>query len=87
RRRHWFACADQPLFAFAGVWKDSEVPGFALLSAPPNALLKAASRDAMPAILPPDAAAWRTWLHGGWDAAQRLLQPYSSSLMREIAVP
>ena len=31
RRQHWFACADQPLFAFAGVWKDSEVASFALL--------------------------------------------------------
>ena len=61
RRRHWFACADQPLFAFAGVWKDSEVPGFSLLSAPPNALLNGVGRDAMPAILPPDRAAWRAW--------------------------
>ena len=87
RRCHWFACADQPVFAFAGVWKDSEVPGFALLSAPPNALLKGAGRDAMPAILPPEKAAWRTWLHGSWNTAQCVLEPYSSSLMREIAMP
>lgn len=83
RRRHWFACADQPVFAFAGVWMDSEVPGFALLSTAPNALLKQAGRDAMPAILPPDRGAWACWLHGNWGRAEALLQPYSSSLMRE----
>ena len=82
RHQHWFACADQPIFAMAGVWKDSEVPGFALLTSAPNAALKQAGRDAMPAILPPGKGAWSTWLHGGWDKASRLIQPYSSSLMQ-----
>ncbi|MDE2560613.1 MAG: SOS response-associated peptidase family protein [Sphingomonadales bacterium] len=83
RRRHWFTLADQPLFAMAGVWKDSEVPGFALLTCEPNAALRAAGRDAMPVILPPDAEARQAWLHAGWDRAQRLLEPYPSSMMRE----
>ncbi|MGB3796810.1 MAG: SOS response-associated peptidase family protein [Alteraurantiacibacter sp.] len=83
RRQHWFACADQPIFAMAGVWKDSEVPSVALLTSTPNAALKQAGRDAMPAILPPDRGAWATWLHAGWDQASKLLQPYSSSLMQE----
>lgn len=84
RRQHWFACADQPIFGIAAVWMDSEVPGFALMSASPNAVLKQAGRDAMPAILPPDRGAWATWLHGGWDKAEKLLQPYSSSLMQTV---
>lgn len=84
RRQHWFACADQPVFAMAGVWMDSEVPGLALLSATPNAALRQAGRDVMPAILPPDRGAWATWLHGGWDTAHKLLQPYSSSLMQSV---
>ena len=84
RRQHWFACTDQPLFAMAGVWKDSEVPGLALLTASPNAALKQAGRDAMPVILPPGRGAWATWLHGGWDTACKLLQPYSSSLMQSV---
>lgn len=84
RRRHWFACADQPVFAMAGVWKDSEVPSFALLTCPPNAALRAAGRDAMPVILPGDRAAQDLWLRGGWDRAQALLAPYSSSLMVEV---
>ena len=83
RRRHLFSCADQPIFAMAGVWKDSEVPSFALLSCAPNAALRAVGRDAMPAILPPDSRAHDTWLRAGWDRAQDVLQPYSSSLMRD----
>jgi putative SOS response-associated peptidase YedK len=83
RRRHWFACADQQVFAFAGVWKDSEVPSFALLTCEPNAALRAAGRDAMPVILPPDRVAQDLWLRGGWDRASALLAPYPSSLMLE----
>ena len=84
RRQHWFGASDQPLFALAGVWKDSEVPAFALLTCAPNAALKAMGRDAMPVVLPPHRGAWATWLHGGWDKASALLQPYSSSLMGEF---
>lgn len=83
RRRHWFALADQPLFAFAGVWKDSEIASFALLTCQPNAVLRHAGREAMPAILPPDPAAWHIWLQADWDRARELLAPYSSSLMLE----
>jgi putative SOS response-associated peptidase YedK len=81
RRQSWFACADQPLFAIAGVWIDSEVPSFALVTCEANALLRAEGRDIMPAILPPDAAAHDAWLRGDWSRARALLQPYSSSLM------
>ncbi|WP_338243232.1 SOS response-associated peptidase family protein [Aurantiacibacter hainanensis] len=83
RRQHRFACADQPLFAMAGVWKDSEVPGFALMTCPANAALKRIGRDTMPVVLPPEPRMHDLWLRGGWDRASALLQPYSSSLMRE----
>ena len=82
RVRHWLACTDQPLFAFAGVWKDSEVPSFALLSCEPNAVLRDLGAERMPALLPNDPDTWRLWLNGGWDRAAKLVQPYSSSLMR-----
>lgn len=81
RRQCWFTLADQPLFAFAGVWKDSEVPSFALVTCEANAALRAIGRDTMPVILPPDRQAYRSWLNGGWDKAQELVAPYSSSLM------
>lgn len=83
RVRHWFGCADQTLFAFAGVWKDSEVPSFALLTTEPNAVLRAAGAESMPAILPSDPAVHDLWLHGDWTRARALLSPYSSSLMAE----
>lgn len=80
RIQHRVTLADQPLFAFAGVWKDSEVPSFALLTCEANAALRALGRDTMPVILPPDPRAWRTWLNGGWDQAKALVAPYASSL-------
>ena len=86
RVKHWFAPADQPLFAFAGVWKDSEVPSFAILTCEPNALLREAGRDSMPAILPASRETWQLWLQAGWDRAHTLLAPYSSGMMREVEV-
>ena len=87
RCKHWFAPTDQPLFAMAGVWKDSEVPSFAVTTSAPNTLLHAAGRDAMPTILPPHREAWQLWLHGGWERAKGLLVPYPSGLMRELRYP
>lgn len=87
RRQLWFGVADQPVFAMAAVWKDSEIPGFALLTCEANAALRAAGRDSMPVILPADPAAQDLWLRGGWERARALVTPYSSSLMRERGSP
>ncbi|MCB2065776.1 MAG: SOS response-associated peptidase family protein [Erythrobacter sp.] len=84
RLQHWFACAQQPVFAMAGVWKDSEVPGFALLTCPAKGLAKATGREVMPAILPAHPGAWATWLHGGWDRAQALLTPGPDAALVEV---
>lgn len=81
KRQCWFGLADQPLFAFAGVWKDSEVPSFALLTCLPNAALRAEGCHAMPVILPPDPRLHRLWLSGGWADAQAMVAPYASSMM------
>ena len=83
RRQLWLAPSDQPLFALAGVWKDSEVPSFALLTCEANAVWRQAGHDAMPVILPPDPAAWQTWLRAEWKRAADLLQPYPSSRIAE----
>lgn len=80
RRQHWITLADQPLFAFAGVWKDSEVPSFALLTCAASAALRSLGRETMPVILPADPRAWALWLNGGWDRARELVAPYASSL-------
>lgn len=84
RRQLWLSPADQPLFALAGVWKDSEVPSFALLTCQANAVWRQAGHDAMPVILPPDPVAWQSWLRADWKRAADLLQPYPSSLVREV---
>ena len=81
RRQCWFGISDQPIFAFAAVWKDSEVPSFALLTCEANAALRAEGRETMPVILPPDRAAHDLWLRGYWERAQQLVAPYSSSLI------
>jgi len=84
RLRHWFACADQPVFAMAAVWKDSEVPGYALLGCEANAALRQVGAERMPVIVPGDPAAQRAWLNGDWGKASTLIAPYPSSLLREV---
>ncbi len=83
RRQLWLAPTDQPLFALAGVWKDSEVPSFALLTCEANAAWREAGHDVMPVILPGDPGAWSTWLRAEWKRAADLLVPYPSSRIAE----
>lgn len=82
REQHWISLSDQPLFVFAGVWKDSEVPSFAMLTCEPNAAMRRLDKENMPVALPPEPDAFDKWLHADWKTAQKLVQPYSSSLMR-----
>ena len=86
RRQVWLSCADQPLFALAGVWKDSDIASFALLTCPANAALREAGVERMTVILPSERAAMHTWLVGGWDRAATLIAPYSSH-MSQLAGP
>ncbi|MBV1916865.1 MAG: SOS response-associated peptidase [Sphingomonadaceae bacterium] len=83
RVQGWYAASDQPVFAFAGVWKDSEVPSFALLTCEPNAVLRSAGLAAMPVILPADRETQKLWLYGDWKRASKLIAPYSSSPMTQ----
>lgn len=73
RLRHWLAPSGEAIFAMAGVWKDEEVPAFALLAREPTGLAKELGGRSMPLVLPDDEGARQTWLHGGWDAARRLI--------------
>lgn len=76
RMRYRVTCADQPLLAFAAVWKDAEVPCFALLTCPANAALRRIGRDRMPVVLPAGSKAQDQWLRAGWDQASALIAPY-----------
>ncbi len=81
RKQHRFAIAGEPVFAFAGVWKDTEIPTFAIVTCPANPRLRAIGREAMPVILPADRAARDTWLHAGWDKAQAFVKPCEVALL------
>lgn len=87
KRKHWFALKDQPLFAFAGLWRPtSEGPRFAFLTCEANALVGAIHPKAMPVILgsPEDAARWLT---ADGDGAAAMQQPYSDEAMIEVDIP
>lgn len=74
RTQHWFSLPSQPVFAFAGIWRDSEVPSFAFLTTDPNPLVSSVHPKAMPLILHPED--YETWLAADWKTASRLVAPY-----------
>lgn len=79
RVRHWASLAASPLFAFAGIWRDSEVASFAILTCEPNRLVGSANPATMPVIL--HAEDHQRWLRGDWKEAQTLVAPFPSQLM------
>lgn len=88
RLKHWFASEDGGIFAIAGVWKDEEIPAFALLTREAAGAAKAVGCSAMPVILPSDDRSLQTWLHGGWDAARILIErPAPIPLIERDLIP
>lgn len=85
RLRHWFAPADQPIFAMTGVWKDEDVPAFALLSTDADGAVREAGCRTMPVILPDSEVARQDWLHGSWDAASAVL--HEAATLEQIPSP
>lgn len=80
--------ADQPVFAFAGLWEVSvketgeAITSCTVITLPANALLARIhnSRRRMPAILAPQDR--QVWLAGSEQDAWRVLQPYPAPCMR-----
>lgn len=87
RLQHWFAPADGQCFALAGVWKDEEVPGFAILTQEAQGRPKELGCRTMPLVLPSHERAWQDWLHAGWDMARRCIERPGSQPLVEIASP
>ncbi len=79
RQQHWFALPSQPVFAFAGIWRDSEIASFAFLTCEPNALVGEVHPKAMPVILRPEDQ--DRWLTADWKDAKALVQPYDDGEM------
>lgn len=85
RLKHWFAPDSEPVFAMAGVWKDEDVPAFALLTLDARGAAKDAGCRSMPLVLPNSEEARQAWLHGDWTVARRLLDRPRDLI--EIAAP
>lgn len=60
-RGGWMEDRARPVLAAAGIWRDSEIPSFAILTA-----------EAMPVILKPQD--FGTWLHADFKLARRLIE-------------
>lgn len=82
---HWFSLAATPLFVLAGIWRDSEVPSFAILTCDPNRLVSAVNPGGMPLILHTDDH--ELWLRADWKRAQSLVAPFPSQLMQVSRAP
>lgn len=74
RLKHWFAPEGVGVFAMAGVWKDDEVPGFALLTVEARGLARQLGCKSMPVILPDSENARQAWLHGDWARARQVIE-------------
>ena len=79
RGQSWFTLPSSPIFAFAGIWRDSEVPSFAILTCETNRLVGANGATAMPVLL--HAEDHDAWLEADWKQAQKLVAPFPSQLM------
>lgn len=85
RMQHWFSVPSEPVFAFAGIWRDSEVASFAFLTCEPNPLVGAVHSKSMPVIVAPYD--YDRWLSGDWADARALAEPFPSQLMAETHTP
>lgn len=79
RTQHWFSVPSEPVFAIAGIWRDSEVASFAMLTTDPNPLVEAVQPKAMPVIL--HSYDHDAWLRADWKEARQLVTSYPSQLM------
>lgn len=75
-----FSLTAAPVFAMAGIWRDSEVPSFALLTCEPNRLIAATNPRTMPVVL--HAEDHDRWLRADWKDARNLVASFPSQLMQ-----
>lgn len=79
-QQHWFSVPSRPIFAFAGIWRPTEVGNaFAFLTCEPNEVVKPIHPKAMPVVLHDED--FDGWLSGEYDTVCALASPYPSQLM------
>ena len=72
----WITVPSSPVFAAAGIWRDSEVASFAVLTTGRDG---SPNGTAMPAILHPRHYA--QWLNDDWKQAQGLIAPFPAEML------
>ena len=78
--RTWFALPDEPLFAVAGIWRDTDEWGPAYSMVMTEACIHVADlHDRMPVIVRRED--WGDWLEGPPDAAGLLCRPYPALMV------
>ncbi|MGB3470506.1 MAG: SOS response-associated peptidase family protein [Erythrobacter sp.] len=92
RLKHWFApetqsASDQSIFAMAAVWKDEDIPAFAILTQGAAGAAKSAGATAMPVIVPADTRAQQDWLHGSWVRARAVIEGEGLAGLNPIKPP
>lgn len=77
---YWFSLKDDPVAAFAGIWREAEGRRvFAFLTCEPNALVAPLHPKAMPVILAPED--YPRWLAASYEEACTMATPFPSQLM------
>ena len=81
-KRTWFHMDDEPLFATAGIWRETEEWGeaFSMIMTDANGTV-APVHNRMPVILPRES--WQTWLTATPQEAFKLCMPFAGSLAVE----
>ena len=76
KTRTWFSLPGQPVFAAAGIWRDSPEWGAVFSMVMTDACQHVAGvHDRMPVLL--DPVQWASWTAGPPELAQSLCQPYA----------
>lgn len=80
REEWWFNVVDQPLAAFAGIWRQSEHgPVYAFLTCEPNELVAPLHPKAMPVIL--DLGQYEEWLSTDYEGACAMAKQFPADRM------
>jgi len=80
KTRTWFSLPEEPVFAVAGIWRDTDEWGPAYSMVMTEACIHVADvHDRMPVILRRED--WSDWLDGPPDAAGLLCRPYPDLMM------
>jgi len=74
----WIGVEGHPVFAFAGIWRDSEVASFAVVTIAGDGLYPVERVTTLPLILDPKD--YGIWLNADWKLAQDLVRPTTQPL-------